>query len=209
MNSLMTHTTPTALGRVRGLLLSCLFSLAVTVGLLLLMRYFVTTDDAAYAEGPPLKTLVYLRTVEDREPPPRRSPPEPPPSVPPSPSIPETKFDDKGAPPFFDDPEPPPVGPIGPVIGEGRMPIPFLTPAPEYPQRALARGIEGWVLVSFTIAETGAVVDAVVVDARPPGIFDAAAIRALARYKYRPQIVAGVPTATPGMMLRIHFELED
>ncbi len=219
MNPLMTQaaratlltalTAPAALGRVRGFLLSCLFSLAVTVGLLLLMRYFVTAEDVAYAEGPPLKTLVYLRTVEDRELPPRRLPPARPPPVPPPPSPPTPKFDDDGAPPTFDDPAPPPVGPIGRVIGEGRMPIPFLTPAPEYPQRALARGIEGWVLVSFTIAETGAVVDAVVVDAEPPGIFDAAAIRALARYKYRPQIVAGVPTATPGMMLRIHFELED
>ena len=209
MNPLMTHTARAVLRRVRGLLVSCLFSLAVTAGLLLLMRYFVTTDDVAYAEGPPLKTLVYLRTVEDREPPSRRPPPTPPPPVPTPPSPPDQKFDENGAPPMFDDPEPPPVGPIGTVIGEGRMPVPFLTPAPEYPHRALARGIEGWVLVSFTIAETGAVVDAVVVDAQPPGIFDGAAIRALARYKYRPQIVAGVPTATPGMMLRIHFELED
>ena len=209
MNLLMTHTARAVLRRVRGLLVSCLFSLAVTAGLLLLMRYFVTTEDGAYGEGPPLKTLVYLRTVEDRDPPPRRPPPEQPPPVLPPPSAPQTEFDDEGAPPTFDGPEPPPVGPIGVVMGEGRMPIPFLTPAPEYPQRALARGIEGWVLVSFTIAETGAVVDAAVVDAVPPGIFDGAAIRALARYKYRPQIVAGVPTATPGMMLRIHFELED
>ena len=111
--------------------------------------------------------------------------------------------------------EPTQFDPVAPVIEEfdravsdTRMPIPFLTPAPEYPQRALARGVEGWVLVSFTIATSGAVADPMVVDADPPGVFDAAALRAVMRYRYRPQIVAGVPTATPGMLLRIHFELE-
>ena len=100
-------------------------------------------------------------------------------------------------------------GKVGLDVGDARMPIPFLTPAPDYPQRALARGLEGWVLVSFTIAETGAVVDATVVEADPPVVFDAAALRAIARYRYRPQLVGGVATATPGMLLRIHFELEN
>jgi protein TonB len=40
--------------------------------------------------------------------------------------------------------------------------IPLVRIAPEYPPRALSRGIEGWVQVQFTITETGAVKDAVV-----------------------------------------------
>ena len=199
---------PTAARRVRDILLACLISFTITTGLLLLMRYFVATDDAAYAEGPALKRLVFQRTVMDPEPPARRPPPKRPPPVEPPPLNPVKLKVDPVGPPSFHDPVPPPPPPGGPVLAEGRLPIPFLTPAPEYPQRALARGIEGWVLVGFTIAETGAVVDAVVVDAHPPGFFDAAALRALARYKYRPQLVAGVPTATPGMLLRIHFEIE-
>lgn len=201
---------PEALRRTRAALLSCLFSAVITAGLLLLMRHFVATTDAAYQEGPPAQRLVFSRTVEDPEPPARRPRVEPPPVLiePPRPLPDDIEIGEEGEPTHFD--------PVVPVIEEfdraasdARMPIPFLTPAPEYPQRALARGLEGWVLVSFTIAASGAVADPMVVDADPPGVFDAAALRAVMRYRYRPQIVAGVPTATPGMLLRIHFELEN
>ena len=193
----------------RGLL-SCLFSAAITVGLLLLMRHFVATTDAAYQEGPPSQKLVFSRTVEDPEPPPARTIVPPPVLLiePPRPVPDDVVIGDSGVPTTFDV-VPPDVGEVDRAVSEARMPIPFLTPAPEYPQRALARGIEGWVLVSFTIAATGTVADPMVVDANPSGVFDAAALRAVMRYRYRPQIVAGVPTPTPGMLLRIYFELED
>ena len=193
----------------RGLL-SCLFSAVITAGLLLLMRHFVATTDAAYQEGPPAPKLVFSRTVEDPEPPARRKKVEPPPVLiePPRPLPAHIEIGDEGAPTQFDRVVPV-VEEFGRAVSDARMPIPFLTPPPEYPQRALARGVEGWVLVSFTIAASGAVADPMVVDADPPGVFDAAALRAVMRYRYRPQIVAGVPTPTPGMLLRIHFELED
>ena len=195
---------------LRRAVLSCLFSSVITVGLLLLMRHFVATTDAAYQEGPPSQKLVFSRTVEDPEPPPARTIVPPPVLLiePPRPVPDDVVIGDSGVPTTFDV-VPPDVGEVDRAVSEARMPIPFLTPAPEYPQRALARGIEGWVLVSFTIAATGTVADPMVVDASPPGVFDAAALRAVMRYRYRPQIVAGVPTPTPGMLLRIYFELED
>lgn len=201
---------PEALRRTRAALLSCLFSAVITAGLLLLMRHFVATTDAAYQEGPPAQKLVFSRTVEDPEPPARRKRVEPPPVLiePPRPIPVHIETGDEGEPTHFDQVVPV-VEEFGRAVNEARMPIPFLTPAPEYPRRALARGIEGWVLVSFTIAASGSVADPMVVDADPPGVFDAAALRAVMRYRYRPQIVAGVPTATPGMLLRIHFELEN
>ena len=193
----------------RGLL-SCLFSAVITAGLLLLMRHFVATSDAAYQEGPAPQRLVFSRTVEDPEPPPRRIIVPPPRLLiePPRPVPDDVVIGDSGVPTTFDIVAPV-VDEVDRAVSEARMPIPFLTPAPEYPQRALARGIEGWVLVSFMIAATGTVADPMVVDANPPGVFDAAALRAVMRYRYRPQIVAGVPTPTPGMLLRIYFELED
>ena len=197
------------LTRSRGFLLSCLFSFVITSGLLLLMRHLVATTDAAYEEGPPLRNLTFARTVKDPAPPVRKPPPQrPQPPENPPPIIVDYDIRSSGV--------PMPLGAVVPVVpqaglltAEGRTAFPILTPAPEYPQRALARGIEGWVLVSFTIAETGAVVAPVVVDSDPRGVFDGAALRAVARYRYRPQIVAGVPTPTPGVLLRIHFELKD
>ena len=199
-----------AFRRARGALLSCLFSAVITAGLLLLMRHFVVTTDAAYQEGPPTPKLVFSRTVEDPEPPPRRIIIDPPllPDEPPRRVLDDIERGVEGEPITFNL-VPPDIEDVGGGVSEARMPIPFLTPAPEYPQRALARGVEGWVLVSFTIAASGTVADPMVVDADPRGVFDAAALRAVMRYRYRPQVVAGVPTATPGMLLRIHFELED
>lgn len=195
---------------LRRAVLSCLFSGVITVGLLLLMRHFVATTDAAYQEGPPPQKLVFSRTVEDPEPPARRKRVEPPRVLDePQRPVPDDVAIGQGGVPTTFDLVVPFVGEVGQAVSEARMPIPFLTPVPEYPQRALARGVEGWVLVSFTIAATGAVADPMVVDANPPGIFDAAALRAVMRYRYRPQIVAGVPAPTPGMLLRIYFELED
>lgn len=201
---------PAVLRRARAALLSCFFSAVITAGLLLLMRHFVATTDAAYQEGPPAQKLVFSRTVDDPEPPPRRKRVDPPLVLiePPRPVPVHIDVGEEGTSTTFHRVVPV-VEELDRAVSDARMPIPFLTPAPEYPQRALARGVEGWVLVSFTIAASGAVADPMVVDADPPGVFDAAALRAVMRYRYRPQIVAGVPTATPGMLLRIHFELED
>ena len=66
---------------------------------------------------------------------------------------------------------------------------------PVYPAQAMRDRVEGWVLLEFTITETGSVRDIVVVDAQPSGVFDAAAAEALAGWKYRPRIADGRPVA--------------
>ena len=54
---------------------------------------------------------------------------------------------------------------------EGGVPKPHPVPRPECPPRLLARGVAGWVLAAFTVTETGAVADAVVLDSQPSGLF--------------------------------------
>ena len=66
---------------------------------------------------------------------------------------------------------------------------------PVYPPQAMRDRVEGWVLLEFTITETGSVRDIVVVDSQPSGVFDAAAAEALADWKYRPRITDGRPVA--------------
>ena len=139
----------------RGVL-SCLFSAVITAGLLLLMRHFVATTVAACQEGPPSQKLVFSRTVEDPKPPPRRERVKPPrvPIEPPRPVPDDLAIGEEGVPTTFDLVVPV-IGEVGQAVSEARMPIPFLTPPPDYPQHALARGVEGWVLVSFTISAAG------------------------------------------------------
>lgn len=87
--------------------------------------------------------------------------------------------------------------------------IPLVRIAPEYPPRALRRGIEGWVQVQFTITPTGAVTDAKVVAAEPPNLFDEAALRSIARWRYNPKIEDGVAVERVGVQTVIRFVLEE
>lgn len=66
---------------------------------------------------------------------------------------------------------------------------------PRYPYRAQRQGIEGWVRVSFLITEQGEVKDALVVDADPKDSFDQAALRAVAKWRFKPRIEDGRPVA--------------
>ena len=87
--------------------------------------------------------------------------------------------------------------------------LPLVRIPPDYPPRALSRGIEGWVAVQFTITETGSVRDAFVVAADPERVFDEAALAAIARWRYNPRIVDGVPVERVGVQTRIEFQLTE
>ena len=85
--------------------------------------------------------------------------------------------------------------------------LPLVTIPPEYPPRALSRGVEGWVRVEFTISIYGTVKDAVVVDSEPPGVFDDSALQAISRWRYNPRIVNGVAVERAGVQTILEFEL--
>jgi len=69
-------------------------------------------------------------------------------------------------------------------------------------------GVEGWVQVQFTITATGTVKDPVVVDAMPKSIFDDAALKAIARWRYNPKVENGTAVERVGVQTRIVFQLE-
>lgn len=72
--------------------------------------------------------------------------------------------------------------------GSGGNPMPIAAIPPQYPRQQLIDGVEGWVRVGFTIDVDGAVRDATVIDAKPQrGVFDNAALRAIARWRFAPR----------------------
>ena len=93
--------------------------------------------------------------------------------------------------------------------GSDRDVIPLVRINPDYPPRALSRGIEGWVKVQFTITPTGTVKDPVVVDAEPKQMFDDAALKAIARWRYNPRVEGGVAVERVGVQTIIRFQLEN
>lgn len=85
--------------------------------------------------------------------------------------------------------------------------IPVVLVRPMYPREAAMRGQEGWVKVEFTITAAGTVKDPRVVDAKPPGIFNREAIRAILRWKFKPRVIDGVAVDRPATQI-IDFNLD-
>lgn len=106
-------------------------------------------------------------------------------------------------------------GGVGGEVGEaggtgvGSEAVPLVRVNPLYPPRAQSRGIEGWVLLEFTITPQGTTKDIEVLDADPKGYFERAAKDAVRKYKYKPRVVDGAAVDWPGVQLVISFEIED
>jgi protein TonB len=86
--------------------------------------------------------------------------------------------------------------------------IPIVRPPPEYPPREIAKGTEGWVQVRFTVTTVGTVKDAVVAEAEPQKVFDDAALKAIARWRYNPKVEDGVAVERVGLQTVIRFQIE-
>lgn len=89
--------------------------------------------------------------------------------------------------------------------------LPITAIAPQYPTQAAEEGIEGWILLSFTVTEDGAV-DASsmqVMDADPADVFDRSALRAAEKFLFQPRIIDGNAVEVPGVQYLFTFVLED
>lgn len=85
--------------------------------------------------------------------------------------------------------------------------LPIVKVAPIYPRRALERGLEGYVILEFTVTKNGTVADIVVIESTN-SVFNRAAMKAAAKFKYKPKVVDGEPVAVSGVANKITFELE-
>jgi len=85
--------------------------------------------------------------------------------------------------------------------------VPLVRVNPQYPARAMQRGVEGWVHLAFTVTEAGTTKDIEVVEAEPTNYFEDAAVAAVRRYKYRPKLENGEAVARPGVELVLSFKL--
>jgi len=92
-------------------------------------------------------------------------------------------------------------------FGANQQALPLHRVEPTYPARALQRGIEGYVVLSFTIDETGRPADIEVVDAKPKRMFERDAMRALKNWKYQPKLMDGKAVSQPGQSVKLEFRL--
>jgi len=96
---------------------------------------------------------------------------------------------------------------LGGGSGDGEY-LPIVKVAPTYPRRAAQRGIEGYVVVEFTVSKLGTVINPMVIESDPPNIFDRAALSAAKKFKYKPKIENGKAIEVPGVRNIIRFELD-
>ena len=196
---------------------AALLALIVTFGLFYFMQFLISMGMDRAANITKGRVIEFVRLKRDtdlltrkRELPKKEKPPEPPP--PPELEMSKTDAPDADAmaiaAPSLD------AGLDfggGPNLGVGASDsdsVPLVRVPPQYPIRASERGIEGWVVLEFTITETGTVRNPVVLDAQPKRIFDRAAIQALRKWKYRPRVIDGVPVPRVEKV-RLVFDLDD
>jgi protein TonB len=98
------------------------------------------------------------------------------------------------------------VGGVGFGISDGEY-LPIVKVAPVYPSRALSRGLEGYVIVEFTVTRQGTVRDASVVESTST-LFERAAVDAALKFKYKPRVIDGEAVEVPGVRNKITFEIE-
>ena len=97
------------------------------------------------------------------------------------------------------------VSGVGFGVSDGEY-LPIVKVAPVYPSRALSRGLEGYVIVEFTVTQAGAVKDVFVVESTS-SLFERAAVEAANKFKYKPRVIDGVAVEVPGVRNKITFEI--
>jgi protein TonB len=194
---------------------SVVIGVFVTLSLLFVMHLLIEYGESAISKDRVRHKLEFVRVkrnesvnTEDYTPEKPPKPPETPPETPPQ------DMDNV-------DPDAPTIniaaptvsssmeigGPGGMNIAEGDY-LPIVRVAPVYPARALSRGLEGYVDMSFTVTTAGTVTNPIV-SFSTSSLFERAATRAVLKFKYKPRVVDGIPVEVSGVKTRITFKIEE
>ena len=185
-----------------------------TFALFMLLQALIKSDKSPFDDSIKGKIVDFVRLEDDVDlQTKQRKPKPPPPPDEPPPDMPKPDFDQSNVSQGVDiggvdvsvDLN---VGGVGGFSSDGEY-LPIVKVAPVYPRRAQTRGIEGFVLLEFVVTKTGAVRDPKVIESKPPGIFDRAAMSAALKFKYKPKVVNGEPIDVAGVRNLITFELSN
>ncbi len=182
----------------RRLVLALSLGLLVTFALFWIMQALIGVE-GELREGGPAPSVEFVRLRRDSAPPPPdREPPkrEKPEQPPPPPEMNVSKSINPGEAtadimPLVDAAAEVQSAASEGVGGSDADSTPLVQVDPDYPPRAKQRGIEGWVIVEFTITPLGTVENPRVIQANPPGVFEQATLRAVRRWRYNPRFKDG------------------
>jgi protein TonB len=192
-----------------------LLAFVITAGLFLGMRYLIVGGDNVLEDGPKGRVIDFVRLKKDesvqtkkRKPKKPAKPEDEPPPMEQPPLQSNDLVADKSAMGFSAgiSVDTGLSGGLALESGDGEY-LPIVKVAPIYPRRALSRGIEGYVIVEFTVSKTGRVINPVVIEAKPEGVFNQAAKDAAKKFKYKPRVIDGVAADVAGVQNKITFKM--
>src|SRR5690606_928374 len=179
---------------MKRVLLALVAAFAITAGLFYLMQSLIAGGEGAMSEPPKGSVLDFVRVkpeevVQEKERKPQRPPePEQPPPDMPQPQMQNDVAESDGAGLDFSTDVQADTSLSGGVeldFNDGEY-LPIVKVQAVHPRRAPQRGIEGYVVVGFTVTKQGTVREPYVVEAQPESIFDQAAMDAVLTFKYQP-----------------------
>lgn len=186
---------------------------AVTFGLLFLMQFLIATGRGALSEDQSARIVDFVRVERENVVETKKEKPQKPPEPERQPETPQNNNMDNfnsslavsmSSPTMSNGLD---IGGVGFGVSDGEY-LPIVKVAPVYPARAASRGLEGYVIVEFTVTRTGTTKDISVVESTS-SLFERAAMDAAAKFKYKPRVIDGEPVEVPGVRNKITFVLEN
>lgn len=104
--------------------------------------------------------------------------------------------------------EPGPFGMASPDfrISDGDY-LPIVKVAPVFPAVAASRGLEGYVVIEYTVTPSGSVQNPTVVESSSV-LFEHSAVEAVSKFKYKPRVIGGRAVPVSGVRTKVRFVLE-
>lgn len=186
-------------------------ALFITLALLYLMFLLI---DIEQVELKPIQTFGPISWVKE----PESDPVKPIVAKPPKPVTPDQAPTLEKSEPDLDIRINPDISPIAGYTPQRRKGLPQITDQQlmrifgqpgQYPNRAIQRGIEGYVIVGFSVDQAGQVFDAFVIESAPEGIFERSALKAIKKFKYRAKMVNGKAVSTDGQQYLFSYKLDN
>jgi protein TonB len=91
------------------------------------------------------------------------------------------------------------------AMSDGDM-LPIARIPAAYPRRAQERGLEGYVVLDFTVTKLGKTANVVVLESTSK-VFEKPAIKATLRYRYKPKVVDGEAMDVHHVQTKVTFEM--
>lgn len=209
--------SPAASGGIVRAVIGIVLGLAITAALFWTMQYLIETADKELDESARGHLIDFVRLKRDesiqrkQHKPKKPPPPEAPPPQPPTPELdnlnPNAEKIAISAAPVETDIEM--SGGFSLGVGEGDY-LPIVKVAPIYPQRALARGIEGYCVVEYTVTKQGTIRDPrVLEDQCTSSLFHRPSVQAALKFKYKPRVIDGQAVEVPGVRNKFTYEIQE